>query len=208
MAGSLRLSGCFERFRRRWQNPEAILGRIGVKSGLTFMDIGCGEGFFTLPVARMIGENGKVYGLDIDGDAIAALRERARRENLANLTLKVGKAEETIFCEGCADIVFYANVLHDFEDPNKVLANARKMIKLSGKLIDLDWKKKANITMPGPPLRIRLSEKEASNLIEAARFKVEATEKAGPYHYLITAKPTDQPTYLPNQTADCSPQRG
>lgn len=180
--------GYFERFRRRWQNPEVILNRIGLKAGLTFVDIGCGDGFFALPVAHIVGENGKVYGLDKDDSAINRLRERARKEGLNNMILEVGKAEETILCEACADIVFFANDLHDFEKPNKVLINARKMVNPSGRLIDLDWKKKAMV-MPGPPLRIRLSEEKASNLIKESGFKIEAAEEAGPYHYLIIAKP-------------------
>jgi ubiquinone/menaquinone biosynthesis C-methylase UbiE len=184
----LSFHGCFERIRRRWQDPEAIFDRIGLKSGFIFVDIGCGNGFFALPASHIVGENGKVYGLDKDDNAISKLRERVRKEGLDNLVLTVGKAEETILCEACADIVFLANDLHDFEKPNKVLINARRMIKPSGRLVDLDWKKKS-MTMPGPPLRIRLSEEEASNLIKESGFEVEAAEEAGPYHYLITAKP-------------------
>ncbi|MDQ1280560.1 MAG: hypothetical protein QG670_1823 [Thermoproteota archaeon] len=182
--------GYFERFRRRWQNPEVILERVGLKANLTFIDVGCGNGFFAIPAARMVGESGKVYGLDISSNAINQLREIAKRKGLSNLELKVGKAEETMLCRGCADIVFFANDLHDFENPSKVVANARKMIKTIGRLVDLDWKKNG-MAFIGPPMRIRLSEEEASHLIEAAGFKVETVEEAGPYHYLIIAKPKD-----------------
>ena len=63
------------------------------------------------------------------------------------------------------------------------------MIKPDGRLVDLDWKKK-NMTMPGPPLQIRLSEEEASNLIKTNGFEIETIEDVGPYHYIIIAKPT------------------
>jgi hypothetical protein len=76
--------------------------------------------------------------------------------------------------------------LHDFADPLKVLQNAKQMVKPSGLLIDLDWKKQE---MPfGPPFSIRFSEEKASGLIEAAGFKVSDVKDAGPHHYLITAK--------------------
>ncbi len=184
--------GYFEKFRKRWQNPEAILGHIGLRSGFTLIDVGCGNGFFAIPAAHIVGENGAVYGLDIDSNAISILREIARKEGLRNLVLAVGRAEETILCEKCADIVFCANDLHDFENPNKVLANARKMIKPDGRLVDLDWKKKT-MMMPGPPLQIRLNEEEASNLIKINGFEIETIEEAGPYHYIIMAKPTSPP---------------
>ena len=173
--------------RREWQNPEAILADLGVGSGATFMDIGCGTGFFAVAAAQLVGEKGKVYALDIEPQAIEKLRETADEKGFGNLNLRVGAAEEVIFCEACADFVFYSIVLHDFDDPLKVLVNAKRMLKPTGKLIDLDWKKKR---MPfGPPLRIRFSEQRALNLIRSAGFKIEAVREAGPYHYIIIAKP-------------------
>lgn len=172
--------------RRKWQDPEAILVDIDLRSGLTFMDIGCGEGFFALPAAKLVGKNGKVYGLDIDADAIARLREKAAKVGLRNLTLKAGEAEELVLCEACADIIFFGIVLHDFKDTARVLINAKKMLKSTGRLINLDWKKEPMDL--GPPLEIRFSEKEAARIIESAGFRVEAVKEAGPYHYLIAAR--------------------
>jgi len=173
--------------RRKWQNPEAILVEIGLRHGFTFMDIGCGYGFFALPAARLVGEKGKVYGLDADAEAIKMLKRKAVKEGLKNLNLKVGEAENTILCEACADIVFFGIVLHDFEDPARVLMNAKKMLKPTGRLVDLDWKKEPMEF--GPPLRIRFSEEEAVSRIEAAGFKINSVKEARPYHYIIIAKP-------------------
>jgi ubiquinone/menaquinone biosynthesis C-methylase UbiE len=44
--------------RLRWQNPKAILDRIGLKLSSTFVDLGCGEGFFAIPAAQIVGKNG------------------------------------------------------------------------------------------------------------------------------------------------------
>jgi ubiquinone/menaquinone biosynthesis C-methylase UbiE len=172
--------------RRRWQNPEAILTDIGLKPGFTFIDVGCGNGFFTLPAARLVGEKGKVYGIDVNAEAIEMLKKKAMKEGLQNLNLRVGIAEETILCHACADIVFFGIVLHDFKDASRVLSNAKRMIKSKGKLVDLDWKKKPMNS--GPPLRIRFSEEKAASLIEAAGFKINSVRNAGPHHYLIIAK--------------------
>ena len=173
--------------RRKWQDPEGILAEIGLKPGMTFVDIGCGNGFFALPAARIVGEEGKVYGVDVDSEFMGELKEKAAQEGMTNLSLTVGSAEETLLCEACADIVFFGIDLHDFKDPAKVLSNARKMLKSDGLLVDLDWKKEPMDI--GPPLHIRFSEEEASNLIETAGFKIESMKEAGGYHYLITAKP-------------------
>jgi ubiquinone/menaquinone biosynthesis C-methylase UbiE len=182
--------GCFRPFddteRRKWQDPDTILSEIGVKPGIIFADIGCGGGFFTLPAARMVGEKGRVYGLDTNPAAIANLREQAAKEGLKNLHLTVGVAEETVICKQCADIVFFGIALHDFQDPSRVLANIRNIVKPTGRLVDLDWKKGP---LFGPPRHIRFDEATAARLIEAAGYKIETIQDSGRYHYLITARP-------------------
>jgi ubiquinone/menaquinone biosynthesis C-methylase UbiE len=172
--------------RREWQNPEAILADIGLKPALTFIDIGCGGGFFTMPAVRITHKNGKVYGIDINPDYIDELRELAVKEKLKNLDLTVGKAEEVIVCEGCADIVFFGVVLHDFEDASKVLKNANRMLKPNGRLFNLDWKKE-HIDR-GPSFQKRFSEDHAAELIRAAGFSIENIKPSGRYLYLISAK--------------------
>ena len=106
------------------------------------MDIGCGEGFFTIPAARIVGKKGKVYGLDRDDEAVSILRQKTSKAGLVNINLRVGEAEETILCDKCADIIFYGIVLHDFYNPIRVLKNAKGMLKPSGLLVNLDWKMK------------------------------------------------------------------
>jgi len=150
------------------------------------MDLGCGEGFFTLPAAGIVGNKGKVYALDVNPEAIKRLVKKAARLNLNNLLLQTGSGEDTVFCENCADIIFFGIVLHDFHNPSAVLGNARKMIKKEGKLVNLDWNK---LDMEfGPPAAKRFSPEYAASLIEAAGFRVQNTESSD-YFYLISALP-------------------
>ncbi len=173
--------------RRKWQDPEEVLKKIGLQPGMTFLDIGCGEGFFTLPAARMVGPEGCVYGVDIDGEAIEQLSQKAAKAKLKNVQLRVSSAEEALLCWHCADIIFFGIVLHDFQNAGQVLENARKMLKNEGKLVNLDWKK---IEMDfGPPVERRFFEAGAARMIERAGFNVETIDNSGQYFYLITARP-------------------
>jgi len=176
-----------EEERRKWQDPETILLDIGLREGFTFVDLGCGDGFFAIPAAELVGKKGRVYAVDADRKAVGGLKKKCAIEGLGNLTVKVGRAEETIFCQACADIVFFGIVLHDFNDPAAVLKNARIMLRAAGRLIDLDWKKEPMEL--GPPAEIRFSEEEATRLIESAGLTIETVKESGPYHYLIIAKP-------------------
>ena len=78
-------------------------------------------------------------------------------------------------------------MLHDFRDPAKVLRNAKLMLKPTGKLVNLDWKKKP--TEVGPPLQIRFSEEQAASLLKQAGFTVESVEPVESDFYMVTAKP-------------------
>jgi ubiquinone/menaquinone biosynthesis C-methylase UbiE len=171
----------------RWYHPKLNLESIGLGAGMVFMDIGCGYGFFTIPAAQIVGEQGKVYAVDVSASAINRLKREAAEKGLKNVTAIVGAAEETVFCNECADFVFYSIVLHDFRDPAKVLQNAMHMLKPTGTLVNLDWKKKR---LPiGPPMSIRFSEEQASNLIKQAGFHIQTVKDAGSNFYVVTAKP-------------------
>jgi len=154
---------------------------------MIFVDIGCGDGFFALLAAKVVGEAGIVYAVDSDAEGIHRLNQKAEEQHLENIRVKVGAAEETVFCTGGANIVFCSMVLHDFKDPVQVLRNAKKMLNVKGKFVNLDWKKQQNPF--GPPFRIRFSEQEAMGLLKMSGYIVTKLEDAGPYHYVITAEP-------------------
>jgi ubiquinone/menaquinone biosynthesis C-methylase UbiE len=172
--------------RRQWQDPEEILSLIGITPGMVFVDMGCGDGYFALPAARRVGRSGKVYACDIDGNAVERLRQRAVQERLDNLFTETRQAEETIICDGCADVVFFGIDLHDFQDPAQVLLNAKTMLRNGGSLVDLDWKDQSMSF--GPPQEKRFSIGKARNLIVSAGFNEVSVQDAGPYHYLIIAR--------------------
>jgi ubiquinone/menaquinone biosynthesis C-methylase UbiE len=167
-------------------DPEAILAKVGLKPGSIFVDIACGHGYFAIPAARLVGPKGRVYGIDLDEEAIGALKERAAAEGLKNIKATVGNAESKAVCRACADVVIFSICLHDFENPAKALENARKALKPGGTLADLDWNEVK--TEGGPPAGIRLSERKASQLIEEAGFGVKSAESISGRYYLVIAQ--------------------
>jgi ubiquinone/menaquinone biosynthesis C-methylase UbiE len=173
--------------REQWQPLDHILNIIDLQLDSTFIDVGCGDGYFAIPAAKVVGPQGRVLGIDVNRSAIMRVQEQANVENLTNLELTIGMAENHVLCKNCGDIVFFGINLHDFNDPSRVLQNARKMLKSSGKLVNLDWKKEA--MQLGPPLHLRFNRQEAIELIENASFKVMEVQDVGLYHYLITAYP-------------------
>ncbi len=165
-----------------WQNPHEILLEIGLKPGDTFIDVGSGDGYFAIPAAKIVGEHGRIFALDSNGEALRRLQVMAASERLDNISLKKGYAEDVVLCRGCADFVFFGIVLHDFRDPTKALRNAMIMLKKGGKLINLDFTKDSNI---GPPKSIKFSRETATRIIEDAGFNVIEVRGIEPYSYLV-----------------------
>ncbi len=69
-----------ETTRRSWYNPEAILQNL--LTGMVFIDIGCGDGFFSILAAKKVGVTGKVYAVDIDASAIERLKLKAKSRSV------------------------------------------------------------------------------------------------------------------------------
>ena len=171
--------------RKIWQNPREILLNIGLKPGDTFIDVGSGDGYFAIPAAKIVGEQGRIFALDSNEEVLRRLEVKAASERLDNISLKEGYAEDVVLCRGCADFVFFGIVLHDFKDLTKVLRNAKTMLKKDGKLINLDFTKDSNI---GPPKSIKFSRETATRIVECAGFNVIEVRGIEPYSYLLVAK--------------------
>lgn len=82
-------------------------------------------------------------------------------------------------------MIFFGTVMHDFQDPLKVLEHAREMLAPGGKVVNLDWKKVT--TKMGPPLEIRLSEEDTAILMERSGLKVVETRNLSEDFYITIA---------------------
>ena len=175
--------------RRQRQNPEAILAMIGLKAGMCFVDLGCNDGFFSVPAAKMVGPEASVYAIDIDESALDRLKTKLQKQGIGNTTVLQGPAEEVVACQGCADIIFLGTVLHDFRDPLKALSHCRQMLSADGYIFDYDWKKQDSFH--GPPYNIRFSPEQVNKLAGQAGLEVVATKDVDENFYLIQLKKSD-----------------
>ncbi|MCK4276363.1 MAG: class I SAM-dependent methyltransferase, partial [Phycisphaerae bacterium] len=78
-----------ERKFRAWVDTNAgeLLGEIGVRENQIVLDYGCGSGTCTVPAARIVGDGGKVYALDINAAALRKVRKKARKAALRNIRI-------------------------------------------------------------------------------------------------------------------------
>ncbi len=169
--------------RREWQDPEAILQRAGVAEGMTVVDLGCGPGFFSLPMASIVGASGRVYAVDSSPTMLRHLRRAIKVAGVSRGPIRIVEADvsRTGIPAGTVDVALFANVLHDIDDKRSFLEEVRRICRKGAAVVDVDWKKSR--TESGPPHRIRLSASEAKTILSENGFRVVRPFEAGPFHY-------------------------
>jgi ubiquinone/menaquinone biosynthesis C-methylase UbiE len=120
--------------RKLYQNPKKILGPY-VKEGMKILDIGCAMGFFSLPLAEMVGCNGRVICVDIQEKMIRSLEKRAQKAGLSdrietrlckNNSLGLDDFKEEI------DFALASAVVHEVSDASGFFSEIHKTIKPTG----------------------------------------------------------------------------
>jgi len=169
--------------RKKWQDPLKISKAIGVKAGMTIADLACGPGFFTLPMASLVGEKGLVYAVDVNPTMLDHLRTMIAKSDESSKRIKVIQADvaSTGIPSGSVDVAFFANVLHDIDDKKAFLGEVRRISKPDAAFVDIDWRK-SKMEM-GPPFEIRLTEAASRKILAAGGLRVTKSIDAGPYHY-------------------------
>lgn len=175
--------------RRVWQDPLKISKAMGVKSGMTVADLACGPGFFTLPLASLVGEKGLVYAVDAHPTMLDHLRVNIEKSGASPNVVKAVLADvaKTGIPSGSVDIALFANVLHDIDDKEMFLAEVKRICRRGANVIDIDWTKDRMET--GPPFEIRLSEAESRRILSENGLVVTGTIDAGLHHYGLISRP-------------------
>jgi ubiquinone/menaquinone biosynthesis C-methylase UbiE len=175
--------------RRRLQDPKLIVDQLGLRPGVVVADLGCGPGFFTIPIALKIGNVGRVYAVDSSPMMLSHLNRNIRESHIVENVVRVVQADvsHTSIPSRSVDLVFFADILHDIEDRVGFLTEVKRISKTRAAVVDIDWLKVE--TDFGPPLKIRLSEEDARRIMTMNGFRVTRTISAGLYHYGLVCTP-------------------
>jgi ubiquinone/menaquinone biosynthesis C-methylase UbiE len=170
--------------RRIWLPPADVLGAMAVHSGQTIADVGAGTGYFSLPLADAVGPLGKVYAVDAQNEMLVRLRQKLDEAAISNVELIRAEAVSTTLPQCSCDLVFAANVWHEFEDRAAVLREATRVLESDGHIAILDWRTDAP-PEPGPPLDHRLDSSNAADALRSVGFQNIAVAHVGLYSWLV-----------------------
>lgn len=149
----------------RW-NPPQFLARFNIKPGQTVLDLGSGPGFWTLPLAEIVGSTGQIWALDASQEMLDALTERnpPPQVHLRQVELPTIKLPD-----GIADLAWVAFVFHEVALFQTFAAELRRVLTDGGRVAILDWRPDAQ-SEKGPTRDHRLTPHQVSAFLSAAGF--------------------------------------
>jgi len=114
-------------------NLNKVVNEIGIQQGDIVLDYGCGLGSFTIPAAKIVGEKGKVYSLDIHPLALKRTKKKAQRNKITNIEYihsdcDTGLDDETV------DVILFYDLLASLLTPQKQIVELHRILKPEGLL--------------------------------------------------------------------------
>ena len=128
--------------RKFLENPERMLGGF-VKEGMTVLEPGCGMGYFTLPLARMVGAKGRVIAVDIQPKMLAGLSKRAQKAGLFDrIEIRRAGSDGLDFADlaGQVDFVAAIHMVHEMPDARRFFSEVRRALKSGGRILVVEPK--------------------------------------------------------------------
>ena len=121
--------------RRRLQPPYETAVRHGLEPGMTVLEVGPGNGTYTMGAARRIGEQGKLVTVDIEPKMVDRVRQRAEVEGVENIEARVADVYDLPFDDGAFDVIYMIAVIGEIPRPVRAMQEFHRVLSPSGTLV-------------------------------------------------------------------------
>ncbi|NQV13247.1 MAG: methyltransferase domain-containing protein [Parcubacteria group bacterium] len=165
-------------------DPDSILDQLQVKENNVVADLGCGSGYYAFAAAKKVGEEGKVYAVDIQKTVLSALQSKIKLQGTRNITAVWADIEvpgSTKIAASSVDFTLLAAIFYQTQKHEQILIEAKRITKDKGKIVIIDWKS-TNVPL-GPQTELRVSKDVIRRQAEAIGLKFSREINVGSYHY-------------------------
>jgi ubiquinone/menaquinone biosynthesis C-methylase UbiE len=172
----------------KFLDPASIIAQLDVNAGNTVVDFGCGPGYFSIPFAKIVGEDGFVHALDILPQAIETVASKAKHAGLVNIVAvraNLEKEKGTKLDDGIADWVVLKDILFQNQKKDVIITEVYRVLKVGGKVIVIEWNQKESPV--GPEMDIRIPKADLEKMFNDQKFIIEKDIEAGHFHYGFVA---------------------
>ncbi|MEZ5329727.1 MAG: methyltransferase domain-containing protein [Verrucomicrobiales bacterium] len=172
---NLKVSDWVEKFevesREVFSSRVQIMKALDLKKGEAVADIGAGTGLFMVAMSNGVGDEGKVYSVDISEAFVKNLKERVAELKLTNVTPVLCDQDDAKLPEASVDAAFICDTYHHFEFPQSTLKSIFKALKPGGRLVVVDFERIPGESSEWTMGHVRAGKETFAAEIEAAGFK-------------------------------------
>lgn len=165
--------------RLAYLSPEVIIKAIGLSNHEVLIDIGAGTGFYALHFSALL-KGAKVYACDISDTMLQWMRDNIKQSEIIPTKMEESSVP---LADGIADLVYTINLHHELDEPLKIMAVCKRLLRPGGKLAVIDWKDSE--TPEGPPIGIRVSEAQIESQMLKCGFTDIVKHAMLPYHHFV-----------------------
>ena len=157
------------RERDREEETELAVRLLGLKKGWTVADVGAGSGYFTVRMAKAVGDKGVVYANDIQPGMLELLAQAVAKARLSNVKPVLGTVDDPKLPASSLDLILMVDVYHEFSQPQRMLQQMREALKPGGRLVLLEYRAED----PDVPIRPehKMTKAQVKLEVEAEGFK-------------------------------------
>lgn len=163
----------FERPGREvYDKRHTIVRALALKPGMAVADIGAGTGFYTHLFAKIVGNLGKVYAVDISKNFIENILRAAKNQGLNNIEGIVNNPKSINLAPDSIDLAFICDTYHHFEYPQTMLTSIHQSLRPGGQLVIIDFRKQAGLSTSWVMSHVRANEDTVIKEVEKAGFRL------------------------------------
>lgn len=177
--------------REREEECSTLLRELSLQPGQTVCDLGCGNGFYSLKMAKMVGETGKILAVDIQSEMLRLLAARAAEEDCENIEPILGTVVDPKLPKEAVDLVLLVDVYHEFSHPEQMLQAMRACLKPTGRVALVEYR----LEDPNVPIKLlhKMSKQQIMKEFPANGFKLVGQFDELPWQHVMFFARDDSP---------------
>ena len=168
--------------REAEERPSQVLPQLGLKPGMTVCDLGCGNGFYSISMAKIMAP-GKVMAVDIQQEMLHLLKLRCDEAKVENIQPVLGTLVDPQMAPGSIDLVLMVDVYHEFSHPREMLSAIRRSLKPGGRVALLEYREE-DLKVPIKPEH-KMSKRQILKEYTANGFRLSQEYDQLPWQHLM-----------------------
>lgn len=169
--------------REQEERPSEVMKQLGLKPGMVVCDMGCGNGFYSLMMAKQVAPAGKVLAVDIQPEMLHLLELRAKEEGVDNIEPVLSSVVDPKLPENEIDLLLMVDVYHEFSHPQQMLSAIRNSLKEDGRVALLEYRAE-DPNVPIKPLH-KMSKRQILKEYAANGFQLAEQYDGLPWQHLM-----------------------